>query len=634
MLSSNGWGAIAIDDSFGGGLIGNKLEVLEDPSANLTLAEVVERDFSAVSFAAPVYGYSESAFWFKGLLINDSSEPKNLVLNIGTAWIDHITLYSRSGEQAWHSQTTGIYYPIAKRPIPESQPALALTLPATSQTDIYLRIASSDALILPIYLRTEAQFQSYLRFKEHLYGAFSGLMILAAVYGLIFFSFTLNKAYLAYAINVFVWFFMFFHLDGYATEIFWKDNLWLNKYLNVLVVCFAMFFGTQFAILILETQQRSRLVYRISIGWMVMVAITGFTCTLAPYAPLMEFTAALGLAFPVVILINGIVAVKAGSMVGKFFLVSWGSPAISIVLFNSSLLGLIPSNELTQFYLHIGVFGEVILLSLTLAYHLRTATKEASNAKVIMETTAIVHTSLMKEAIPQDQIELHFRHKPCEISGGDLYNCLIDPRGKFIYIVIADVSGHGIPASIIASAFLGALDSAIDQLRSSDLSLEDSCQSVTKTVNRVMSRYYQQTNHFASMAMVGIDSLSGSTCYINAGHRALIHKSHSKCQPLLGRGSVMGMFEDSQWQSRTLQLQAGDMLLLFTDGLLENQIGDKAFLKERDLFRAIKNAHTVESLLNEVWDQHRLDKLPMEDDMTLIAVEVVKPFDRQLTQIG
>ena len=145
----------------------------------------------------------------------------------------------------------------------------------------------------------------------------------------------------------------------------------------------------------------STLLYRISKGWIIGLFVLIVGTLFLPYSFMMMVTAAIAVGFSPMLFISGLVSHRRGVKIAKFYLLSWIFPAFGVMLFNGGLVGLIPASGYTHYFLHFGVALELICLSFTLAYHLKVATKKASELKIGLKAATIVQSSLMTINLPE-----------------------------------------------------------------------------------------------------------------------------------------------------------------------------------------------------------------------------------------
>jgi serine phosphatase RsbU (regulator of sigma subunit) len=614
---------ITIDESFSEKLLGLDLDFHEDISAKLDFEEVQGQDFQPNPYPVPTFGYAKSTYWYRTTLRNVTNQKQRLYLELEISWIDQFSLFVEEGGQ-WVRRDAGVATLLKDRAVPNNRATHYIDLPAQSEQTIYLRISSSDTIILPMHLHSSASFASHIRIKELLYGLFAGIMAVAAFYGFVFFFYTFNRAYLYYFLNTISWLVMFAAWDGYTQEFLFHDNYVWNKRFNVLMISSSLIWGALFTAKILLTAAYSKRLNWIVRAWVGLQATIAFLSLVLPYSLIMQTSATVALLFPVLLAATSIAALRQRMSIARNYLVSWSFPIVGVIFYNSMIVGLVPGSPLVIYTLHFTVLMQILFLSFLLSYHLREATQNASILKISAEAAGLAQTALMKNDLDPHSFKLAYRYRPCEDSGGDVFSCLQDPRGFYSYAVVGDVSGHGITAAIISSAFTGALNAAVKGLCSTDLDLEQSCRKVMNDVNQVMCDYFARTNHFASAVLVGIDTRNGHAIYINAGHRNIFLKKGGRVSTLLRGGSLMGLQLGCNLTPVSLTLEENDMLVLFTDGLVENDFGVSQKVRFDVIMRSLNARSEPQEVLDAIWqgivtadDGHHFD-----DDMTLLVIKV------------
>jgi hypothetical protein len=620
---SSSAGVLVIDEAFTGRLIGLDLDFYEDKSGSLDFESIVQQEFVPNPYRVPAFGFAQSTYWYRLTLKNATAVQQRLFVELATSWIDHFSLFVEE-EGVWVRRDAGVTTLIKDRSTTNNLPTHFFDLPAHVQQTIYLRIASSDSILLPIHLHSAASFSRHVRIKELLYGLFAGIMAVAAFYGLVFFVYTFNKAYLYYFMNTLSWLVMFAAWDGYVQEFFFQDSYFWNKRFNALMIASSLTWGSLFSARILEISSYSRTMNWVVRGWVTLQLVMAFLLLVLPYPPMMQVAAIIGLSFPLLLVCISIVALRQRMNIARNYLLSWSFPICGVIFYSGMVIGIVPGHPLVVYALHFAVLMQSLFLSFTLSYHLREATRNASVLKVSVEAAGLAHTSLMKNDLDPQCFELAYRYRPCEESGGDVFSCMEDPRGLYSYIVVGDVSGHGISAAIISSAFTGALHAAVKGLNGSSLNLEDSCRKILDDVNQVMCDYFPRTNHHASAALVGMELSTGKLIYINAGHRNIFLKSGDKVSAILRGGSLMGLPFGSTLSAMSLNLAENDMLFLYTDGLLENDFGVSQKARIDVIVNSMKNHHVAQQVLDSIWQGIVTDKdgYHYDDDMTLLVIKL------------
>ena len=210
---------------------------------------------------------------------------------------------------------------------------------------------------------------------------------------------------------------------------------------------------------------------------------------------------------------------------------------------------------------------------------------------------------------------------PAKEVGGDLYDFV--QKGKYLYFTIGDVSGKGVPASLMMAItraglrFVSGIDQTMDKL------LERINVSVTDTNSNDM---------FVTLFMARVNLETRQMEYCNAGHNPIIvvppdgDPYFLKAKPNL----AIGLFGDFVYEAESLDLAAGTRLVLYTDGVNEAERADKnLFGNDRLLAWAgsalVRNTATsdkdvVDSLYNEVLQY--TEGNPQNDDITIMSISI------------
>jgi phosphoserine phosphatase RsbU/P len=187
----------------------------------------------------------------------------------------------------------------------------------------------------------------------------------------------------------------------------------------------------------------------------------------------------------------------------------------------------------------------------------------------IAEARSIQQGFLPKHIPQMAGYEIASAWQSARMVGGDYFDVL-SFEGDSLGLCIADVAGKGMPAALLMSN----LQAAVRGLASSALPPDQLCWRLNSLLCRNMA-----SDRFITFFYALLDGPSRSLWYANAGHNApvVMHKdgSHDRLQE---GGIVLGVFPDQQFASSTVQLEAGDRVVLFTDGVTEaGNLGGEEF---------------------------------------------------------
>lgn len=214
-------------------------------------------------------------------------------------------------------------------------------------------------------------------------------------------------------------------------------------------------------------------------------------------------------------------------------------------------------------------------------------------------------------------IEIGLRYEAAEQASGDTYDFVPLSGGRYA-IMIGDVTGHGVGAALLTHAVQAALRSYLELI-------DDAATVITKVNQRLVDGV--ETGNFMSLLLVVIDPKKRTLEYVNAGHPGLMICQKDGIQVLEKTGMVLGVVGEQEYESSpTINLEAGDVLFLHTDGV------DEAMSPDRTVFGVDRLHQLVSVLRSESADQvlagvqreirAHVGSDMVEDDSTMIAVKL------------
>jgi phosphoserine phosphatase RsbU/P len=225
--------------------------------------------------------------------------------------------------------------------------------------------------------------------------------------------------------------------------------------------------------------------------------------------------------------------------------------------------------------------------------------------------------SLLPTTLPSvRQLSIHAFSKPTRYVGGDFYDFVELESGE-LFGVIADVSGKGVSASLLSSMLLGCLQM---QMRAG-LNLDEAM----NRLNRFLCEK-SSSSRFATMFSFTLDP-DGHGKYISAGHNPtyLYRAATREIEELSSNNMIVGAFQFATYEAATLNMNPGDVLLAYSDGLTEAENPQGEMLGEE----AVKNVivaeapsgseHLEQKLLATI--QNFTAGRSLTDDITIIIVE-------------
>lgn len=232
-----------------------------------------------------------------------------------------------------------------------------------------------------------------------------------------------------------------------------------------------------------------------------------------------------------------------------------------------------------------------------------------------LATAAKIQANLMPQKIPNLRgFKIAAKNVPSRVIGGDFYD-FIPFSDSHLGIVIADVSGKGIPGAILMASARASLRAYLED--------PHEVKDAIAKLNRVLCRD-TQSDQFVTLFYGMIDQNDRTLTYTNAGHNPPLIFRNDNIIRLEKGGLILGAFPDAVYEEEKIYFQENDLLVLYTDGIIEAQNEDEYFGTKR-LFKAIneyKNANPeeiIEKVLTEVLNFNSDSYL--NDDTTIVVLK-------------
>jgi sigma-B regulation protein RsbU (phosphoserine phosphatase) len=235
-----------------------------------------------------------------------------------------------------------------------------------------------------------------------------------------------------------------------------------------------------------------------------------------------------------------------------------------------------------------------------------------------LETARQIQISILPENVPAlPRLRVAAAYRPMSAVAGDFYQ-FIELDEHRLGVLVADVSGHGVPAALIAAMMKTAVQSIVPCAHSPRAVLEG--------LNRMLSG--QGHNQIITSAYLFIDAENYKARYSAAGHPPLLLSRAGTLQRIESNGLVFGVTSEPDYPVRDLELCAGDRLLLYTDGVIEPENAKGEAFGNFKLEQVILGAQMcqpsqlIDRLLGEIraWQPA---SMAQQDDITVVAIEVL-----------
>jgi phosphoserine phosphatase RsbU/P len=222
-----------------------------------------------------------------------------------------------------------------------------------------------------------------------------------------------------------------------------------------------------------------------------------------------------------------------------------------------------------------GILSLMLLLALELA--------DRVTMKRDLEIAREIQKWLVPEAPPRvEGLDIAFATQPQNTVAGDYYDAFLRPAGNGsslpdaaapaaegagvstdrLLLVVADVAGKSVPAALLMATFQASLRT----LAAAPTSLVD----LVQGLNRYASAYSLRGLRFTTAFFAELDPATRTLHYVNAGHNLpIVRRASGQIERLEAGGLPLGIRADGRYDSGSAALAPGDLLVIFTDGLVE-----------------------------------------------------------------
>jgi serine phosphatase RsbU (regulator of sigma subunit) len=240
-----------------------------------------------------------------------------------------------------------------------------------------------------------------------------------------------------------------------------------------------------------------------------------------------------------------------------------------------------------------------------------------------LETAREIQLSILPREMPKiPALDIAARYIPMTAVAGDFYDFIV-VDDKHIGILVADVSGHGMPAALIASMLKIALSAQKQNAADPPALLHG--------LNLALCDKFQ--DHYVTAAYAWFDMEKRILTYAGAGHPPILRWSSrgGDVKDILENGMFLGKFDFAKYTSVEMPISPGDWCLMYTDGIPETmnssdvQFGEVRFRPFLGEDRSASAGKMADNLLEEVfrWSARSAGD-DLDDDITLVAIRVAE----------
>jgi len=221
------------------------------------------------------------------------------------------------------------------------------------------------------------------------------------------------------------------------------------------------------------------------------------------------------------------------------------------------------------------------------------------------------------------EINIYSKYLPALYIGGDFYD-VIAIKKNIKYVILGDVSGHGISAALLTAMLINMIKNIINKYSSPDKILDK--------LNKELIGIMKNNDFYACVFIALINTSAKKIFYSNAGQALPIFISDCECKELIISGTPVGLLQNAKYETKVINYKSNDVIFFHTDGLENNfyKNNNESFLFELSkILRSTINScvennffdlpEVINIVLNKFYYRPELNKNQIDDVSMIIC---------------
>ena len=369
--------------------LGLHLEIFEDVNGGHTIDTIINSNLDNLFVQSddnvPNFGFSSSAYWVRFEVKNVSNADTKWLLRVAYPLLDKIDFFEQNNIGEYSKRSTGDYLPFSSREIKNRTFLFHLSLFPGETKVYYLRFETQSTMQFPLTIESMNTFIRVDHEEQYAFGIYYGIMLVMTLYNLFLFLGVRDRIYLYYVLYVVFYSFMQMTINGLAYEYLWPNS---PHWASVALVFFVGFVGISvlsFSQTLLKTKKNLPRFHKALTMFKWVGVILVIMSQLFRYEISVKFCVAYAVFIPPFLMWIGILSLRQGHYVARYFLLAWVFLLCGMSTFALKAAGFLPSMFITEYGVQIGSALEVLLLSIALADRINREKKE----KIIAQKEAM-----------------------------------------------------------------------------------------------------------------------------------------------------------------------------------------------------------------------------------------------------
>jgi serine phosphatase RsbU (regulator of sigma subunit) len=656
-LLSAGMGAplekLYLDQSFSSVDLTGHLEYLEDREGGLVLDDFLSArssvNFSKLGSQSPIRGFTSSAYWARFTVRNTLPGDFPWYLEISSHDCDFIELYGVRGSEVTMAKKAGDQYPFSARDVHFRTFAFSLNEKAGTVSTYYVRLQTRSSLELLMTAWSPGAFRDKMSREQILFGLFYGAILIMILYNLVLFGSMRDRNYLYYVLFFLAYLFFQLGEHGLAFQYLWPRGVWWANNSLPMFIFFSIIFVVLFTRSFLNIRDFSPRYDRLFLFVLI------FSLAHLPFSFVIGYSYAIRIAIATVIsasiinLVAAVLVLYRGYRPARYYIIAWLFFFVMIILYSLQTFTVIPYSVIMVAGPQVASLFVIVLMSLALADRMNFMRKglesftsdlekqvslrtEELNGVIrklesrdrVMQVELDLAGTIQKGLLPgtpfySDGIRIVAHYRSMEKVGGDFYD-FFTMQGGHLGVLIADASGHGMPAAFITAL---AKISFSEAMQTSIFPAE-----ILSSVNDNLVEAIK-TDDFVT-AFLLVLSPTFEAFYCNASHQKplLLRYGSTTVETWDTNGLFLGalMKASEMYEDGRDYLDYGDRIFLYTDGMVDAAGPSGEKFGETRLSRVFVETAALpfDEAMHEItrqWEEF-VAATEASDDVTFLLVEI------------
>lgn len=597
-----------------------------DPNSTVPIESVLKTgEFKKITDDFVNFGFLKGTLWLR-LDPRDFPDPiKYPLLLIQAHNIDSVELHHKNDGNSYVVSKSGHNQPVFQREIPHRNFVFRI---GHEKETILIAIRSEISLQFALVFTNQRNLQREDYITQWIYGLFFGSLGIIILYNLAIAFFVRDRNYFYY-----IGYVLFFGLGQLSLLGFWgyffvPDSYFWKRIGIPVFFSICLFFFVLFTSNFLKLKARIPKVARF---YHVLGIFSLLNAAVALFGGISQ--SSIGVSWLSVLICISLLIVLVWGIWKRlrsfyYFTVAFVLLLITCIVYGLLKFGILPSNPfLEEMLFPIASLADITLFAFALADRIQLLRQEKDMA--LAQVTSLrrerkISRDILMQSLPKTipdvkNLQIQIYILPMKDVGGDFYE-FFSPNPYEIGIVLCDVSGHGIPASLISAMGKVAFTTQKDNISSPKQVLEG--------MNRVL--YGNCNPQYVTASYVYLNTSTKVWRFGRAGHpSAYLQRANGEIIKVHPKGKIIGVFPEIQIEETTYRVEPKDRILILSDGVLESfnpegkMYGEPGLLEFLRTNREIPNHLFKGKLIQDLESFSKTEIKEWDDDLTFIFLELV-----------